>query len=124
MIAVRLLHVSSSAQALSQASKLMRYFELNYAGTFGADLQTYTFHCLTKHLIRDTELHGCLSSHSIFSLEGSLGYYRRSLHGTNGFCHQFKKVDFDVMIMIMMHYVFLNPRLRKKQFIIEQHFNE
>ena len=51
----------------------------------------FTFHCVSKHLINDVKLHGSLIGHSMFGLEGCLGYLRKTLKGTRGLDSQYIK---------------------------------
>lgn len=61
---------------------------------YGEENRTYTFHCISKHLVDDVKLHGSLISHSMFSAESSLGYFRRCLNGTRGLNNQYIKRNF------------------------------
>ena len=60
----------------------MEAFKVNHLHYHGHDKQTFTFHCLTKHLIEDTKKHGSLKGHSLFSLESCLGTFNKTLNGT------------------------------------------
>lgn len=85
------MHHYKSSQCIAKAKCLLLYFSSNFFKLFGDDLQTFTFHCLIKHLVIDAERHGSLAGHSMFSLEGSLGYFNRALNGTRGLPNQFIK---------------------------------
>lgn len=62
-----------------------------YIEYYGKDNLTFTFHCVSKHLIQDVKQHGSLLGHSMFSVESSLGYFKASLNGTRGFDSQYLK---------------------------------
>lgn len=76
---------------MKKAEKLLAIFSHSFIKFYGSRNLTFTFHCLSKHLVQDVEKHGSLIGHSMFSLEGYLGYYRKSLNGTRGLDSQFIK---------------------------------
>ena len=53
--------------------------------------QSYTLHAIAKHLLDDVILHGSLSQHSMFSSEGALGIFKKSIKGKRGVGTQFIK---------------------------------
>ena len=74
---------------IPSAKLLLDFFSESYVRLYGLSSSIFTFHIISKHLIEDVVRHGSLSSHSMFSLEGCLGYFRSSLNGTRGFSNQF-----------------------------------
>lgn len=89
----------------------MRYFETNFPKVLGTGVLTYTFHCLTKHLVSDCAEHGSLVGHFMFSLEGTLGHYRKHLNGTRGLSKQYIKSNL---------YYFLSDFYIQFHFLISQ----
>lgn len=85
------MHKCPSETELSKAEKLLSIFSKWYIKYYGDENLTYTFHCISKHLIEDVKRHGSLCGHSMFSVESCLGYYRKSLNGTRGLDSQFMK---------------------------------
>ena len=58
------------------------------------EFESFTFHLTTKHLLDDVKKHGSLIGHSMFSLEGSLGFFNSTLHGNDNLSEQYIKSDF------------------------------
>ena len=76
---------------IEQARILLSCFSSSYITLYGEKHLSFTFHCLSKHLVDDVLHHGSLSSHSMFSLESTLGFLSRAVHGTRGFSNQYSK---------------------------------
>ena len=69
---------------------LLKFFTESSILIFGEDqVQTFTFHLLTKHLINDVKKHGSLLGHSLFSLESTAGYFKNTLNGTVNLSEQY-----------------------------------
>ncbi|CAF1044042.1 unnamed protein product, partial [Brachionus calyciflorus] len=89
IFAVKMLHQLRDRVDLRKAEDLIKVFSKWFITYYGEDNLTFTFHCISKHLVDDVKLHGSLISHSMFSAESSLGYFRRSLNGTRGLSAQY-----------------------------------
>jgi len=70
---------------------LLHCWSRNYIELFGENHLTFTFHLVSKHLVDDVIHHGLLTSHSMFSLESTLGFLSKAAHGTRGFSQQYSK---------------------------------
>jgi hypothetical protein len=86
-----MLHYIQDISNIEKAEKLLKEFSISYIKLYGEGNLTYTFHCLTKHLIDDVTKHGSLAMHSMFSFEGELGHSKESLNGTRGLANQYIK---------------------------------
>ena len=86
--AIRALHTIYDCQQIQFASYLLKMFKETLAEFYHEQIVTYNFHVLNEHLINDATIHGSISQHSMFSLESSLGYFKRALHGNRGISNQ------------------------------------
>ena len=84
-------HQLKKPSDIDNAETLIDTFGKCFIKYYGDQNLTFTFHCVTKHLITDVKLHGSLSCHSMFSAESSLGYFRKKLNGTRGLDNQYLK---------------------------------
>ncbi len=91
--AIRILHTLEKKSDLSTAEKLIKCFSDSYPKLYGISNLTYTFHCVSKHLVDDVRKHGSLCCHSMFSAESCLGFVNSAMHGTRGFAHQYIKCN-------------------------------
>ena len=92
VFAIRILHFVTDKTQIKTAQKLLNCFAESYYQLYGGDTcLTFTFHCVVKHLVDDVIKHGSLCGHSMFSLENSLGFFKKTLNGTRGFSNQFIK---------------------------------
>ena len=71
------------------ADNLIKAFSQDYITLYGEKSQTFTFHCLSNHLVSNVRLHGSFCSYSMFSIEGTLGRLKSSLNGTRGHITQY-----------------------------------
>jgi hypothetical protein len=69
---------------------------------FGKEIETFTFHLTTKHLVEDVMHHGSLIGHSMFSLEGSLGFFNKTLHGNINLSEQYVKSNYVKKIFLIV----------------------
>jgi hypothetical protein len=67
--AIRILYKLQNNK-IQVAKILLAVFEKSFTKLYGRHNQSYTYHCVTKHLINDVKLHGSLVGHSLFALEG------------------------------------------------------
>lgn len=90
---VRMLHyITDSTENVIRSSKdVLDYFVKDYIKLYGVDHQSFTLHCISKHLIDDVKAHGSLIGHSMFHVESSFGYYKSRINGTRGFAGQYIK---------------------------------
>ena len=86
---MKLLHQVKNNSDIDKAKILIEAFGKSFIKYYGDQNLTFTFHVFMKHLIRDVLLHGSLSFHSMFSVESSLGYFRRKINGTRGLNTQY-----------------------------------
>lgn len=101
---VKLIHKFRNISSIEKAKKLMDYFSKSFIKLYGDSNQTFTFHCISKHLIDDAKKHGSLFAHFMFSLEGSLGHFKYSLNGTRGLDTQFIKSTEPLIDLIQIFY--------------------
>ena len=87
--AIKKLHYLKDKSQIAVARELLDCFSSTYVTLYGKTSCTFTFHVLSKHLINNVIQHGSLCTHSMFSLEGNLGYIEKSLSGTRGFSKQY-----------------------------------
>ncbi len=77
--------------SIEHAQQLIEYFSSTYHKLFGKAVKTYTYHCVSKHLVDDCVKHGSLMNHTMFSLESVLGHFESSLNENKGLHSQFVK---------------------------------
>ena len=79
---------------MKDAEYLIDLFRSSFTTLYGQENQSYTFHCITRHLVKDAKKHGSLVSHSLFSLEGCIGLFNITLNGTVNLSHAYIKSQF------------------------------
>jgi hypothetical protein len=70
---------------------LLELFRMTSLQRFGREIESFTFHLTVKHLVNNVKLHGSLIGHSMFSLEGSLGFFNSTLNGNVNLSEQYVK---------------------------------
>jgi hypothetical protein len=73
--AIRILYKLKNNE-IQIAKELLAVFEKKFSLLYGEHNQSYTYHCVTKHLINDVKQHGSLAGHSLFALEGMEKYLK------------------------------------------------
>jgi hypothetical protein len=68
---------------------LLELFRMTSLKRFGPEIESFTFHLTVKHLVENVRYHGSLISHSMFSLEGSLGFFNSTLNGNVNLSEQY-----------------------------------
>lgn len=84
-----LLRMVKNLNDIRFAEKLLDWFSWSFNILYGEMYNTLTIHQLTNHLVNDVKLHGSLIGHSLYSMEGVMGYCKNRLNGTRGFENQF-----------------------------------
>ena len=84
------MHTVKNDENLKIAEKLLAEFVFQFPKLYGESSMVFNIHTL-RHLIQDVKRHGSLSQHSMFSVEGSLGYFKNKLHGTRNLSSQLVK---------------------------------
>ena len=79
---------------MKDAEYLIYLFRSSFTTLYGQGNQSYTLHCITRQLVKDAKKHGSLVGHSLFSLEGCLGLFNKTLNGTVNLSHAYIKSQF------------------------------
>ena len=58
-----MLHQLRELDDLQNSKNLIDIFSKHFISYYGQENLTFTFHCVTKHLVDDVKLHGSLMSH-------------------------------------------------------------
>lgn len=101
--AIRSLYYIKNTAAIEFCEYLLNEFQTTSLDLFGEGFQSITFHFVNKHLIEDVKKHGSLIGHSMFSLEGTLGIYNKTLNGTVNLSEQYIKSKLTYYIHNIIH---------------------
>ena len=88
------MYIVNDTSNLEFADVLLELFRMTSIRRCDKDIESFTFHLITKHLVDDVKKHGSLIGHSMFSLEGSLGFFNSTLHGNVNLSEQYIKSNF------------------------------
>ena len=101
--AIRILHRFEDEEQLVKARRLVACFSESFCRLYDGNKNlTFTFHCVTQHLVDNASKHGSLVGHSMFSTEGAFGFLIRSLNGTRGFSKQIISSKYHVIYNVQV----------------------